>query len=52
VEKLTFAAELATDNFERPIREIVRAITSVSYGSVEVTIHNSSVILSRLQLSF
>ena len=33
-----------TAQSEQAIREIVRAIESVSYGSVEVVIHNSRIV--------
>jgi hypothetical protein len=33
-----------SENLERAVREIVRAIQSVNYGSIEVVIHNSQVV--------
>ena len=36
--------EAVTDNLERVIREVVRAIRNVNFGSVEIVIHDSRVV--------
>ena len=38
------AADVCDDHLAQTIRQIVHAITSVNYGSVEVTIHDSKVV--------
>jgi hypothetical protein len=39
-----FAAEICPDHLAQAIRQIVRVITSLNDGSVEVTIHDSKVV--------